>query len=275
MSLDEACLPEMQGCRGLPDLRASATESLFMMDSDSSSTTSSSGLSSSGISTDYDSESFINGLDGACVPSIFDGGRSELAPEGSTSVMDAYREPYDGESDDGSADCESIYLDTTRKPKYEDRLTRLGFVERLPDIEGMRHYRIELDIDKIIEEDKVRTGLGTITLSSSGLTILNHDGLQPKLASDLKNFNNGFLEVKESPVSGYGVFATRDLEPYMYILLERELFNANAFDLYQKLEALTEEQVKAYHTLHGHMRSSSEDIRAAIWRTNRYVEADV
>lgn len=146
-----------------------------------------------------------------------------------------------------------------------------------------------------MEEDKVRTTLGTISLSSSKLAILNSDGLQPKLASDLgqlrksedaqnvsvhlltyacdwlEAFSNGFLEIKKSPISGFGAFAVRDLEPFTPILIERELFNANSFNLYQKLDALTEEQRKAYRTLHGHMRTPSEDIRAAIWRTNRYV----
>ncbi|KAI1157763.1 hypothetical protein F5B18DRAFT_643823 [Nemania serpens] len=121
-----------------------------------------------------------------------------------------------------------------------------------------------------MEEDKVRTTLGTISLSSSKLAILNSDGLQPKLASDLEAFSNGFLEIKKSPISGFGAFAVRDLEPFTPILIERELFNANSFNLYQKLDALTEEQRKAYRTLHGHMRTPSEDIRAAIWRTNRF-----
>lgn len=91
----------------------------------------------------------------------------------------------------------------------------------------------------------------------------------------LEGFSNGLLEIKKSPVSGYGAFAVRDLEPFTPVLLERELFNANSFTLYQKLDALTEEQRKAYRTLHGHMRTPSEDIRAAIWRTNRYVQTDL
>lgn len=37
-----------------------------------------------------------------------------------------------------------IVADVDSKPKYEDRLTRLGYVERLSDIDGLRHYRIEL-----------------------------------------------------------------------------------------------------------------------------------
>ncbi|KAI0545530.1 hypothetical protein F4679DRAFT_576068 [Xylaria curta] len=204
--------------------------------------------------TDWDGESYVYEPNGSFVGAMFDDGRSEVAPEDSISMKDVHRRPYD----------------TSRKAKYEDRLTRLGYVERLPDIGGKRHYRIQLAIDKLIEEDKVHTELGTITLSSSGLTILNSDGLQPKLASDLEAFNNGCLEVKISPVSGYGAFAVRDLEPCTTILIERELFNANAFDLYMKLDALTEEQVKAYHALYGHSRSPSEDIRAAIWRTNRF-----
>ncbi|KAI0467214.1 hypothetical protein F4859DRAFT_506986 [Xylaria cf. heliscus] len=204
--------------------------------------------------TGWDDESFVNEPNGSFVGTMFDDGRSEVVPEDSVSMRDVHRKPYS----------------TSRKTKYEDRLTRLGYVERLPDIDGKRHYRIELEIDKLIEEDKVRTELGTINLSSSPLAILNSDGLQPKLVSDLEAFNNGFLEVKSSPVSGYGAFAVRDLEPYTTILLERELFNANSFDLYEKLEALTEEQKKAYYNLYGHRRSSSEDIRAAIWRTNRF-----
>ncbi|KAI3340608.1 hypothetical protein F4824DRAFT_496893 [Ustulina deusta] len=241
--------------------------------------------------TDWDGESFVyEPSRGSFVGSMFPDGRSEIAPEDSISVKDAHRRPYESVSDDdeyGSGG--TIYLgkrtytkphirdvltalaaDTSRKSKYEDRLTRLGYVERLPDIDGKRHYRIELAIDKSLEADKIRTGLVTISLSSSKLPILNSDGLQPKLASDLEAFNNGFLEVKRSPVSGYGAFAVRDLEPYTPILIERELFNANSFDLYQKLDALTEEQMRAYHTLHGHKQTPSEDIRAAIWRTNRF-----
>ncbi|KAI0856978.1 hypothetical protein F4860DRAFT_506320 [Xylaria cubensis] len=222
--------------------------------------------------TDWDGESYVYEPNGSFVGTMFDDGRSEIAPEDSISVKNVHRRPY-AVSDGECSDDESVYLDTSRKTKYEDRLTRLGYVERLPDIDGKRHYRIELAIDKLIEEDKVRTELGTITLSGSELTMLNSDGLQPKLASDLDSpeaFNNGFLEVKSSPVSGYGAFAVRDLEPCTTILIERELFNANAFDLYMKLDALTEEQMKAYHNLYGHRRSPSEDIRAAIWRTNRF-----
>ncbi|KAI1752194.1 hypothetical protein F4782DRAFT_530806 [Xylaria castorea] len=220
--------------------------------------------------TDWDGESCVYEPNGSFVGTLFDDGRSEIAPEDSISMKDVHRRPYEAVSDGDYSDDESICLDTSRKTKYEDRLTRLGYVERLPDIDGKRHYRIELAIDKVIEEDKVRTTLGTISLSSSGLTILNSDGLQPRLMSDLEAFNNGMLEVKSSPVSGSGAFAVRDLEPCTTILIERELFNANAFDLYRKLDALTDEQVKAYHTLYGHRRSASEDIRAAIWRTNRF-----
>ncbi|KAI1129242.1 hypothetical protein F5Y10DRAFT_291325 [Nemania abortiva] len=203
--------------------------------------------------TDWDGETFLYEPNGSYVGTIFDDGRSEIAPEDSVSMRDVHRAPYE-----------------KKRTKYEDRLTKLGYVERLPDIQGRRHYRIELAIDKLIEENKVRTALGTINLSSSELAILNSDGLQPKLASDLDSFHNGFLEVKKSPVSGYGVFAARDLEPYTPILMERELFNANSFNLYQKLEDLTDEQKKAYHNLHGHKRRSSEDDCAAIWRTNRF-----
>ncbi|KAI0976807.1 hypothetical protein F4678DRAFT_125055 [Xylaria arbuscula] len=220
--------------------------------------------------TDWDGESFVYEPNGSFVSSMFSDGRSEIAPEDSISMKDVHQRPYESVSDDEEGNDGSIYLETVKKSKYEDRLTKLGYVERLPDIDGKRHYRIELAIDKILEEDKIRTGLMTISLSSSKLSILNKDGLQPKLASDLEAFNNGFLEVKKSPVAGYGVFAARDLEPYTPILIERELFNANFYDLYQKLDSLTEEQAKAYHTLHGHKRTSDEDIRVAIWRTNRF-----
>ncbi|KAI1425752.1 hypothetical protein F5Y12DRAFT_344130 [Xylaria sp. FL1777] len=220
--------------------------------------------------TDWDGESFVYEPNGSFVGSMFPDGRSEIAPEDSISMRDVHRRPYESVSDDEEGDNGTIYMNTSRRSKYEDRLTQLGYVERLPDIDGKRHYRIELDIDKLLEEDKVRTGLETITLSSSKLSILNRDGLQPKLASDLVAFNNGFLEVKRSPVSGFGAFAVCDLKPYTPILIERELFNANYFDLYQKLDALTEEQLRAYHALHGHKRTPSEDIRAAIWRTNRF-----
>ncbi|KAI0446448.1 hypothetical protein F4803DRAFT_567848 [Xylaria telfairii] len=220
----------------------------------------------------WNGENNVYEPDRSFVGKLFDDGHEEIAPEDSISMRDVHREPYEEvASDDECCDDDSICLNTSGKmKKYEDRVTRLGYVERLPDIDGKRHYRIELDIDKLIEEDTVRTQLGTITLSSCELAILNSDGLQPKLASDLEGFNNGFLEVKRSPVSGYGAFAVRDLEPGTTILLERELFNANAFDLYQKLDALTKEQKKAYDNLHGHMRSAAEDIRAAIWRTNRF-----
>ncbi|KAI1298240.1 hypothetical protein F5Y03DRAFT_272686 [Xylaria venustula] len=220
--------------------------------------------------TDQVEESFVYEPNGSFVGSVFSDGRSEIAPEDSISMKDVHRRPYESVSEDEEGNDGSIYLDTIKKAKYEDRLTKLGYVERLPNLDGKRHYRIELAIDKLLEEDKVRTGLMTISLSSSKLSILNKDGLQPELASDLEAFNNGFLEVKKSPVAGYGVFAARDLEPYTPILIERELFNANFYDLYQKLDSLTVEQTKAYLTLHGHRRTPDEDIRVAIWRTNRF-----
>ncbi|KAJ8127347.1 hypothetical protein O1611_g6288 [Lasiodiplodia mahajangana] len=210
--------------------------------------------------------------------SIFGDGRGKIMPLDSMSMRHVYRKPYMGAPDDEHSDDGSVCLDIrTKKPKYEDRVTRLGYVERFPDTGRMRHYRFEAKIDKAREEGMVRTTLGTINMPVSKLEILNGDGLQPKLASDLdmyellEAFNNGFLEIKKSPVAGYGVFAVRDLEPFTTILIERELFKANSFDLYQRLEALTEEQKKAYYDLHGYMRTQSEDIRAAIWRTNRYV----
>ncbi|KAI0517127.1 hypothetical protein F5B22DRAFT_655153 [Xylaria bambusicola] len=223
--------------------------------------------------TDWDGESLVYAPNGSFVGCMFPDGRSEVAPEDSISMKGVHRRPYEDvpyEGSDDDDDDEDICLDRSRAPKYEDRLTKLGYVSRLPDIEGKRHYRIELSIDKSLEEDKIRTRLGTISLSTSRLPMLNHDGLQPKLASDLEGFNNGFLEVKRSPVSGYGVFAVCDLEPFTPILIERELFSANSFDLYDKLDALTEEQRKAYHALHNHKRTPSEDSRAAIWRTNRF-----
>ncbi|KAI0409395.1 hypothetical protein F4802DRAFT_246963 [Xylaria palmicola] len=216
---------------------------------------------------DLDGESFVYGSTGS--GSSLD----EITPEDSISVRGLHRESHEAVSDSEKREDEVVNIRTSRKAKFEDRLTRLGYVERLPDIDGQRHYRIELGIDKLLEEDKVRTRLGTISLSSSKLAIFNSDGLQPKLASDLYNFNNGFIEVKKSPLSGYGIFATQDLDPYTCILIERELFSAGPYDFYQRLEALTEEQMKAYKSLHCHMRSPSEDIRAAIWRTNRYVRA--
>ncbi|KAI0428885.1 hypothetical protein F5Y09DRAFT_311699 [Xylaria sp. FL1042] len=218
--------------------------------------------------TDWDGESFVYEPNGSFVGAMFPDGRSEIAPEDSISMRCVHRRPYESVSNDADSNDGTIYLG--RKPKYEDRLTKLGYVERLPDIDGKRHYRIELDIDKSLEEDKVRTRLGAISLSSSKLAILNGDGLQPKLALDLDTFNNGFLEVKRSPVAGYGAFAVRDLEPYTPILIERELFNADCFNFYEKLDSLTEEQMKAYHALYGHKRTPSEDIRIAIWRTNRF-----
>ncbi|KAF2971043.1 hypothetical protein GQX73_g2578 [Xylaria multiplex] len=207
---------------------------------------------------DWDGKSLDQEANRSTVGSMFHGSNRTITPNDSVSMRNAYRKPY------------LIVPDTSKKSKYEDRLTRLGYVERLSDIDGKRHYRIVLDIDKELEEDRVHAGSMTISLSSSNLFILNKDGLQPKLASDLEEFNNGLLQVKKSPISGFGVFAVRDLERLTPVLIERELFNANSFDLYQKLDTLTKEQMIAYQTLHGHQRSSSEDIRAAIWRTNRF-----
>ncbi|KAI0539739.1 hypothetical protein GGR58DRAFT_512119 [Xylaria digitata] len=207
---------------------------------------------------DWDGKSFVDKAHGSTVSSIFHGSNSEITPNDSVSMRDAFRKPY------------VIIADISNKSKYEDRLTKLGYVNRLPDIDGKRHYRIELAIDKLLEEDRVRAGSMTIILSSSNLSILNRDGLQPTLASDLEDFSNGFIQVRKSSVSGYGAFAVRDLEPRIPVLIERELFNANFLDLYQKLDALTKEQMIAYQTLYGHKRSPSEDIRVAIWRTNRF-----
>ncbi|KAI2638564.1 hypothetical protein GGS21DRAFT_508928 [Xylaria nigripes] len=115
------------------------------------------------------------------------------------------------------------------------------------------------------------TGSRTFSLSKSSLIIMNHDGLQPKSASELETFKNAFMEIKKSPVSGYGCFAVRDLKPDTPILVERELFNASSFSLYKSLDDLTEEQRKAYHRLHGHRKTPAEDIRTAIWNTNNFV----
>ncbi|KAI0200852.1 hypothetical protein F4808DRAFT_470069 [Astrocystis sublimbata] len=177
---------------------------------------------------------------------------------------------YDSSNDDSDDDSLIHIVATPKKPKYEDRLTRLSYVERLPDLDGVRRYHVELDIDKKLEDGKVRTSLGVVDLPTSQLTLLNSNGLQPEQASTLMNFNNGLIEIKSSLLSGYGVFAVCDLEPYTTILLECELFNANNHTLYQKLDELTEEQLKAYNALYGHVRTPSEDMRTAIWRTNRF-----
>lgn len=55
----------------------------------------------------------------------------------------------------------------------------------MPSIAARTDTPINYSIDELMEEDKIRTALGTISLSSSNLAILNSDGLQPKLASDL------------------------------------------------------------------------------------------
>ncbi|KAI0109041.1 hypothetical protein GGR51DRAFT_118806 [Nemania sp. FL0031] len=226
--------------------------------------------------TDSDEESFpkaeesIKGL-------IFDDGQSEIISSHSIPIKDVHRKRHRkrhqkchwAPPDDEYNDDETVYLDAENK-MLEDQLTRLGYIRRLSDYEGLRHYRLELDIDKVKEKSKVRTALGTIDVAMSNLEIFNCDGLQPTLASDLEAFNNGSLEIKKSPVAGYGAFAVRDLEPFTTILIERELFKATSFDLYHKLEALTGEQYKAYYNLYGYMRTQSEDIRAAIWRTNRF-----
>jgi hypothetical protein len=78
--------------------------------------------------------------------------------------------------------------------------------------------------------------------------------------------------VKKSPIAGYGVFAVCDLEPFTPLLVERELFEGTMYDIYDKYEALTEEQKKAYNRLHGHKRAPTTDTRAAIWHTNQYVQ---
>ncbi|KAI3324501.1 hypothetical protein HD806DRAFT_533963 [Xylariaceae sp. AK1471] len=240
--------------------------------------------------TDWDGESSIDEPNGSFVASTCTAGRSDLAPEDSISVRSLSQGTFETESDYEQSGSDTVYIEKPKKPKYEDRLTRLGYVERLPDLDGVRHYRLELSVDKLIEENTIRTVLRTFKLSDSNLVIINRDGLQPKLASDLgtffyspqlvifhllihgslDNFNNGFFEVKKSAISGYGAFAVRDLDPYTPILVERELFNANSFDLYNKLDTLTEEQKKAFHRLHGHKRTPSEDVRAAIWHTNSF-----
>lgn len=148
--------------------------------------------------------------------------------------------------------------------------------------------------DELSDEDKIYTRYGIFKLSEVNLEILNSDGLAPKLASDLGTyiimtpipalsslcsflltnyisecFNNGFFEVKKSPIAGYGAFAVKDIEANTPILLERELFHAHANTLVETIEALTDEQKKAYHTLHGYKRSPDQDMDAAIWETNR------
>ncbi|KAI8630119.1 hypothetical protein F5Y19DRAFT_54001 [Xylariaceae sp. FL1651] len=218
---------------------------------------------------DWDGESFLYEPDGTSVGPLW-GDSKSIAPDDSISVRDNYRSNYAALSDNEQSGSEIINLEGFRKRKYEDRLTKLGYVERLPDIDGIRHYRIELLADKAFEEDRVRTSLRSISLAKSNLVIINHDGLYPSIAADLQSFRNNFLEIKKSPLSGYGGFAICDLEAYTPILVERELFNANTFNLYNKLEALTKEQAKAYRRLHGHKRTPAEDIRTAIWRTNSF-----
>ncbi|KAI1119133.1 hypothetical protein F5Y14DRAFT_460431 [Nemania sp. NC0429] len=231
-------------------------------------------------STSSDSRSVSETNGSGWTDSSVDEERSELAPEDSVSMRNTHRRPFpfktvlDEEGnfhyggDDDSDICSAA--DKKNQPQYEDRLTRLGYVKRLPDMDELRHYHVELAIDKSIEEDKVRFTWGSISLSSSGLPILNSDGLQPKLASDLEGFSNDFLEIKKSPVSGYGAFAVCDLAPFTPILIEQELFSTNARHLYKTLASLTEEQRKAYHNLHGHKRTPSEHVSSAIWHTNRF-----
>ncbi|KAI1177357.1 hypothetical protein F4777DRAFT_596743 [Nemania sp. FL0916] len=224
--------------------------------------------------TDTDGESTVpdDDANGSFAGSTLDNDwGEEVAPEDSISVKDGDRGSYDGASDDDHSDNGTIYLDSVKKPKYEDRLTRLKYVDRMPDIDGKRHYRIELAGDKKLEEDRICTALRTLDLSSSPIPMLNKDGLSPKRASDLLTFSNQFMEVRKSPVAGYGVFAVRDLEPLTTVLVEKELFSANSSDLYDRLDELTPEQMKAFHDLHGHKRSPTEELRAAIWRTNRHV----
>ncbi|KAI1827493.1 hypothetical protein F4861DRAFT_367131 [Xylaria intraflava] len=187
-------------------------------------------------------------------------------------MRNSYRTPSSDEEWSSDNDSDGIYVNNRRKHMREDSPMELnGTTKMLLDINGVLHYDTTLDPgNPSAASDKIRTKRCRISLMASDLVLVNQDGLHPKLASDLYTFNNGFVEVKESPVAGYGCFAVRDLDPQTPILVERELFCARPYNLAEKLGALTEEQMKAYDSLHWHMNTPSDDIRKAIWRTNHF-----
>ncbi|KAI1331333.1 hypothetical protein F5Y16DRAFT_422880 [Xylariaceae sp. FL0255] len=175
------------------------------------------------------------------------------------------QEYYDSSSDESN---ESILM--YRPKKYEDPITRLGNIKRRPDVNGKRCYHMELSIDRKLARDQIKTKLHNFCISKSGLTIVNEDGDCPKSAEDCENFKNAFIEVKKSPLGGYGQFAVCDIDAKQPILVERELLAAGVFDLHEKLDLLTPSQQAAYNRLHANKKTPNEDERVAKWRTNSF-----
>ncbi|KAI1809964.1 hypothetical protein GGS20DRAFT_595252 [Poronia punctata] len=167
----------------------------------------------------------------------------------------------EGPIEDDKAEVDAILVEDQGRNRDKERRTELGSSNTRHEIKGT----YELNKKALASSDSFWADLEAL-----GLDVVNHDGQYPECASDMESFKNGLIEVKKSPISGYGVFAARQLDAHTHILVEKELLHANNYDLYAKYEALTEAQKTAYKSLHGHKKAPETDTRAAIWHTNNF-----
>ncbi|CAJ2500240.1 Uu.00g030930.m01.CDS01 [Anthostomella pinea] len=255
--------------------------------------------------------------------SLFSDDDLTIFPDESVSVRGLHRGHYvpPPKSTDSQSEVTVRSADAygSRHANLTNPCEKLDFIERMPSIDGLHHYRLKLDADKIVDDCQVMTAFGPITLpglcndgsrpinpvlaalvraqepltpegteailaseaARAQLTpeaaralektsIINMDGRWPQSCKDPERFRNGSFEVKKSPISGFGVFAIRDLLPYETVLVEKQAFVANATDLYDQIDNLTPEQEKAFRRLVAFERNPMEDRTAALFKTNSF-----
>ncbi|KAI0389564.1 hypothetical protein F5Y17DRAFT_472837 [Xylariaceae sp. FL0594] len=151
------------------------------------------------------------------------------------------------------------------------RRPEFSIVQQLHARGDVSRRQVHLNFDKSSDNRKTPASPFETDLFNSPLEVVNRDGKFPKSASEFDLFKNTAMEVKISDISGHGVFALRDLEPYTPVLAEHELLRGSLYKLYEQYDGLTEEQKTAYMKLHGHKETPDTDVRVAIWHTNQFV----
>ncbi|KAI5922047.1 hypothetical protein F4810DRAFT_711870 [Camillea tinctor] len=149
---------------------------------------------------------------------------------------------------------------TCRKSKYA---TIVRFFKGKPVV------YLDLQADKIFANRKIKTPVVDQKMDE----IVNYNGLYPASPEDPESFKNNFLEVKRSPVAGFGVFARRDIKVGEVLLVERALIVADQSTIYDALDELTPAQREAFSRLHTFVRTPNDlcdGKRYATFRTNSF-----